>query len=145
MIRKIVDYVQYNPFVSLFVTFVGILLYQCIDLFWGFEILDSGFHLTAFDNIFDAPDSISYNFMYYLTNVIGGGMLKLFPNLGILGFRMVGAVMVDIALILIFCVLRKDIPVIHLLIGAVLVVVCYNKVPYSLNNGICTCFFYVCQ
>lgn len=144
MIRKIVDYVQYNPFVSLFVTFVGILLYQCIDLFWGFEILDSGFHLTAFDNIFDAPDSISYNFMYYLTNVIGGGMLKLFPNLGILGFRMVGAVMVDIALILIFCVLRKDIPVIHLLIGAVLVVVCYNKVPYSLNNGICTCFFYVC-
>lgn len=144
MISKIVVFTQKHGIICYFVILIGILLYQSLDLFWGFEILDSGFHLTAFDNIFDAPDSVSYNFMYYLTNVIGGGLLKLFPNLGILGFRVVGVAMVDIALILIFCVLRKDIPVIHLLIGAVLVVVCYNKVPYSLNNGICTCFFYVC-
>lgn len=144
MITMVVDFLQKNPFVSFSLTLIGILLYQCLNLFWGFEIADSGFHLTAFDNIFDAPGSVSYNFMYYLTNVIGGVIMKLLPNIGILGFRVVGAALVDIALLLIFCSLRKDIPVVHLLIGVVLVVVCYIKVPYSLNNGICTCFFYVC-
>lgn len=144
MATKVVEFLQKNPFVSFSLTLIGIILYQCLNLFWGFELADSGFHLTAFDNIFDAPDSVSYNFMYYLTNVIGGGIMKLLPNIGILGFRVVGAALVDIALLLIFCSLRKDIPVVHLLIGVVLVVVCYIKVPYSLNNGICTCFFYVC-
>ena len=144
MTTKVVEFLQKNPFVSFSLTLIGIILYQCLNLFWGFELADSGFHLTAFDNIFDAPDSVSYNFMYYLTNVIGGGIMKLLPNIGILGFRVVGAALVDIALLLIFCSLRKDIPVVHLLIGVVLVVVCYIKVPYSLNNGICTCFLYVC-
>ncbi len=144
MVSRISNFTQNYPFFSLGLTFLFVLLFQSLNIFWGFEILDSGFHLTAFDNVFDAPDSVSYNFMYYLTNVIGGGMMKLLPNIGIWGFRVVGAVMVDIALVFIFCVLRKDLPVIHLLIGAVLVVVCYIKVPYSLNNGICTCFFYVC-
>ena len=123
MTTKVVEFLQKNPFVSFSLTLIGIILYQCLNLFWGFELADSGFHLTAFDNIFDAPDSVSYNFMYYLTNVIGGGIMKLLPNIGILGFRVVGAALVDIALLLIFCSLRKDIPVVHLLIGVVLVVV----------------------
>lgn len=144
MTTKVVKFLQKNPFVSFSLTLIGIILYQCLNLFWGFELADSGFHLTAFDNIFDAPDSVSYNFMYYLTNVIGGGIMKLLPNIGILGFRVVGAALVDIALLLIFCSLRKDIPIVHLLIGGILVVMSYIQIPYSFNNGICTCFLYVC-
>lgn len=144
MIRKIVDFVQYYPFVGLFVTLTCIFLYQCLNIFWGFEILDSGFHLTAYDNVFDAPDSVSYNFMYYLTNVIGGVIMKLFPGIGVVGFRIVGALFVDFSILLIFLSLRNEIPVIHLLIGGLLVVISYIQIPYSFNNGICSCFFYVC-
>ena len=143
MISPIVDYTQRNPFTSFALVMLGVLVYQSLHLFWGFELLDSGFHLTAYDNIFDAPRSISYNFMYYLTNVIGGFIMYLFPYIGVLGFRVVGALFVDLSLFLIFYVLHKEVPVIHLLIGSFLVVVSYLW-PYSFNNGILSCFFYVC-
>ena len=144
MITKIVAFTQKSYFICFFITLTGIFLYQCLNIFWGFEILDSGFHLTAFDNIFDAPDSVSYNFMYYLTNVIGGVIMKLFPGIGVVGFRIVGALFVDCSILLIFLSLRKEIPVIHLLFGGLLVVISYIQIPYSFNNGICSCFFYVC-
>ena len=143
MITKITFFTQKYKFLSFFITLIGILFYQSLNLFWGFELADSGFHLTAFDNIFDAPNSVSYNFMYYLTNVIGGGFLRLFPEIGLLGFRVVGALFIDMSLLLIFICLRKEISVIHLLVGFVLVVVSYFM-PYSFNNGILSCFFYVC-
>lgn len=143
MITKIVNFTQERPFISCFITMIGILLYQSLNLFWGFELLDSGFHLTAFENIFDAPDSVSYNFMYYLTNVVGGVIMNLFPMIGVLGFRVVGALFIDLSILLIFICLRKEIPVIHLLLGSILVVVCYFW-PYSFNNGILSCFLYVC-
>lgn len=144
MINRIVIFVQNYPFLSLGLTFLFILLFQSLNVFWGFEFQDSGFHLTAFDNIFDAPDSISYNFMYYLTNVIGGMIMKMFPTIGVVGFRIVGALFVDCAILLIFLCLRKEIPVIHLLFGGILVVLSYIQIPYSFNNGICSCFLYVC-
>lgn len=144
MIDKIVNFARDYPFYSLGLTFLFIFSFQSLNIFYGFELLDSGFHLTAYENIFDAPDSVSYNFMYYLTNVIGGIIMKIFPCIGVVGFRIVGALFVDCAILLIFLCLRKDIPVIHLLFGGVLVVLSYIQIPYSFNNGICSCFLYVC-
>lgn len=140
----LIIFVKKNPYKGLLLSFVGILLYQSLNIFWGFEILDSGFHLTAYDNFFDAADSVSYNFMYYLTNLIGGTIMQVFPNIGIVGYRIVGALFIDCSLLLLFFSLKKEVPVIHLLMGVILVVVCYIGVPYSFCNGICTCFFYTC-
>lgn len=144
MVSKIINYTQNYPFTSLAIVMVVLFCYQSLNIFWGFEILDSGYHLTAYDNIFDAPDSVSANFCYYLTNVLGGVFMNFFPGIGIVGFRIIGALFVDSAILLIFLCLRKEIPVIHLLIGGVLVVMSYIQIPYSFNNGICSCFFYVC-
>ena len=144
MFDKCIYLIQSNPFKSISLTLILILCYQSLNIFWGFELLDSGFHLTAFDNVFDAPDSVSYNFMYYLTNLIGGAFMNMFPNLGVVGFRIVGALFIDCSIFLIFMCLRNDIPIIHLLIGGILVVMSYIQIPYLFNNGICTCFFYVC-
>ena len=143
MASRIKIFAQKHPFLSLGLTFLFVLLFQSLNIFWGFELLDSGFHLTAFDNIFDAPDSVSYNFMYYLTNVIGGIIMNLFPGIGVFGFRVVGALFIDLSIFLIFFCLRKEIPVIHILLGSILVVVSYFW-PYSFNNGILSCFLYVC-
>lgn len=144
MISRIVNYTQKCPFVSLVITLVFLFCYQSLNIFWGFELADSGYHLTAYDNIFDAPDSVSANFCYYLTNVLGGVFMNSFPEIGIVGFRILGALFVDCAILLIFLCLRKEIPVIHLLIGGVLVVMSYIQIPYSFNNGICSCFLYIC-
>ena len=144
MITSIVNYSQKHPYISLVITLIGIFFYQSLNLFWGFELADSGFHLTAFENVFDAPDSVSYNFSYYLTNVIGGAFMKFFPGLGVLGFRVVGVLFINISLTLIFLCLKNELPVIHILIGAALVVLCNVPSQHSFNNGICSCFFYVC-
>ena len=144
MVNKIIRYTQEYPFVCLGLSFIWIFLFQSLNIFWGFELLDSGFHLAAYDNIFDAPDSVSGNFSYYLTNVIGGMIMKYLPSIGVVGYRIVGAFFVDISLFLIFIFLRKEIPVIHILIGSVLVVLSNIQIPYSFNNGICSCFFYIC-
>lgn len=144
MFSKIINYSQDHPFVSLGLCFIWIFLFQSLNIFWGFELVDSGYHLTAFDNIFDAPDSVSGNFPLYLTNLVGGIIMKLFPNIGIVGFRFLGAFFVDCSILLVFICLRKEIPVIHLLIGSILIVMNYIQIPYSFNNGICSCFFYVC-
>lgn len=138
-----INFVQRNPIASLIITLVFLFLYQCLNLFWGFDVIDSGYHLTAFQNVFDAPESISANFSLYLTNLVGGGLLLVFPDMGVFHFRVVGAICVLIAIISIFFTLWKDIPIVHILMGAALVVICYVKMPYSFNNGILSCLLYV--
>ena len=137
------DFVQRNPIASFVITLTFLFLYQCLNLFWGFEVIDSGYHLTAFQNIYIAPESISANFSFYLTNLWGGGLLFIFPDMGVFHFRIVGAICVLFAITSIFFALWKEIPVIHILIGSTLVVISYVVLPYSLNNGILSCLLYV--
>ena len=138
-----INFVQRNPIASLIITVVFLLLYQSLNLFWGFDVIDSGYHLTAFQNVFEAPECISANFCYYLTNLVGGGLLLIFPDMGVTHFRIIGAICVLIAIFSIFFTLWKDIPVVHILMGSALVVICYVKAPYSFNNGILSCLLYV--
>lgn len=131
-----------------FIAIVGLFVFllfgvQLVNIVFGIELEDSGFHLVAYENIFDSPNSITYNFMYYLTNIVGGIAMKLFPSMGILGFRIMGAMCVLLAIVVIVVSLRNDIPIIHLLLGSALVVVCYVKAPYSYNNAIQSCCLYV--
>ncbi|MBD5302784.1 MAG: hypothetical protein HDS16_07315 [Bacteroides sp.] len=53
-----------------------LLLLACImllpALFFGMELCDSGFYATFYDQIFARPDSVAYNFMYYMSGVAGG-------------------------------------------------------------------------
>lgn len=58
---------------------VGTIL-QLPPLAGGFELCDSGFYLTFYDNIFSAPDTVEYNFMYYLSGIAGGLVLEMFPD-----------------------------------------------------------------
>ena len=139
----IVKLVQERPVISIIILLLILFLYQCINLFWGFEILDSGYHLTAFQNIFEAPNTVAENFGYYLTNLLGGFILSFYPDMGVFHFRLIGAMCVLIAVVLIFFSLWRDVPIIHLIIGLSLVVLCYVKAPYSFNNGILSCFLYV--
>lgn len=46
-------------------------------LFFGFELCDSGFYATFYDQIFHRPESVSYNFMYYLSGIAGGAVSEI--------------------------------------------------------------------
>ena len=72
----------------------------------------------------------------------GGAFLLANPEMCIIDFRFLGALFVLFSIVFIFATLKNEIPIIHLLIGAILVVVCYVRLPYSFNNGILSCCLY---
>lgn len=62
---------------------------QIPPLFMGVELCDSGFYLTFYNNIYSHPECVEYNFMYYLSGLTGGALLKIMHTA--LGMRIVGA------------------------------------------------------
>ncbi|MGN0236965.1 MAG: hypothetical protein ACI4AK_02600 [Lepagella sp.] len=64
-------------------------LLQLPVLFCGWEVCDSGFYLTFYDNIFSHPEGVSYNFMYYLSGVVGG-VVTLLTGGGLFAMRLLG-------------------------------------------------------
>lgn len=142
MKRSISVFVNQHPWISFGLTLIILFGFQWFNILFGLDLYDTGFHLVAYENIFNAPHSVSYNFMYYLTNIVGGCLMKWFPGLGIIGFRIVGALLVMFTISIIFASLKREIPVIHLVLGSVLVVVGYVRLPYAFNNGILSCCLY---
>lgn len=70
--------------------------------------------------------------------------MSMFPSMGIVGFRLLGASFILIALIAVFLALKDTIRIVYLLLGMLIVIICYISLPYSFCNAICSCFFYVC-
>ncbi|WP_225034948.1 glycosyltransferase family 39 protein [Winogradskyella sp. SM1960] len=53
----------------------------------GFDVVDEGWYMTFYQQFFNHPETVEYNFVFYLTGVIGGVWYELFPQGGILSFR----------------------------------------------------------
>lgn len=138
----IIQRINQHPWTSLGVALIMLFGFQILNIIYGFDLYDTGFHLVAYQNIFDTPDCVSYNFVYYLTDIVGGGLLKLFPQMGVVGFRVVGALFILATIIFIFVTLKNEIPIIHLLLGSILVVVGYVRLPYAFKDGILSCCLY---
>lgn len=74
----------HNRFEVLLLIILAVILLP--GVFCGFELCDSGFYLTAYQNIFTDPECVGYNFMYYLSLIVGGA----FENGSIIGMRLLG-------------------------------------------------------
>lgn len=135
-------FIQRHPWMSLGVMFVFLFGFQLLNILFGIDVYDTGFHLVAYENVFDAPESVSYNFMYYLTNIIGGIVMRVIPNMKILDSCIVGSFCVLATAAFIYALLKNELPTVHLLLGFVLVIISYVRLPYSLNNGIISCCLY---
>ena len=120
------------------------LLYQMLGVFWGVDVADAGFYLTFYDNIFTHPASVEYNFMYYLTGVIGGAAQWLFPAMGIVGMRLLGVACCLVASILVFLMLRHHVPESVIVLGLVMVIASFTAPQYTFCYDLCTILFYVC-
>ncbi len=64
-----------------------IIALQMLLIFQGFDVCDEGFSLTFYQQIFNNPNSVEYNFSYWLSGIVGGFWYKLFEGGGILWFR----------------------------------------------------------
>lgn len=57
---------------------------------FGLNMQDDGFYFTFYQNIFSHPESVAFNFSYYITGPIGGAWLKMLPGGGLLWLRVLG-------------------------------------------------------
>ena len=57
------------------------IVYQLLYVWQGLDFTDTGFHLTAYQQIFSNPETVHYSFMFWLSNIFGGAIMKVFPGL----------------------------------------------------------------
>lgn len=120
-----------------------LVLYQMLGVFFGMDVADAGFYLTFYDNIFSHPASVQYNFMYYLSGVIGGTLQSVCPGMGMLGMRLAGVTFNSLAGIVLYLALRNHVDERAIALGCALVVVSFIAPPYTLSYDLCTILFYV--
>ncbi len=75
---------------AFYLTVSGIVLVQIILSFQGFDVCDDGFALTFYQQIYNSPSSVEYNFVYWLSGVIGGIWYNMYEDGGILWVRLLG-------------------------------------------------------
>jgi hypothetical protein len=91
-------------------------------IFQGLDFADEGFHMTFYQQFFTHPESMVMNFMYWLTGLVGGAFFYLFPSFGILGFRVLGIIVIMLTSITAYYLLKNHIKLLNLRIGILLVI-----------------------
>lgn len=90
---------------------------QIILAFQGFDVCDEGFSLSFYQQFFANPESVEYNFVYWLSGVIGGLWYLLFEEGGILWFRLLAIIFNTSIFILSYNLLKNAIRKEYVLIG----------------------------
>lgn len=99
------------------VSFLGLLSFQ------GFDVCDEGWYLSFYQQIFNAPETIEYNFVFWLTGMVGGIWYELFPNGGILSFRILAIIVITSTLIITYKILKEYLTKSQIVIGLLMVMI----------------------
>ena len=84
---------------------VSLIYTACIGI-QGFDIADEGWSMTGFQQIFKAPESVEYLFLYYLVNVVGGIWEWLFGWGGIYAYRILTGIFMTASSLVVWRMLR---------------------------------------
>lgn len=109
--------------------FLFLFTYQVLFIFQGVDLSDEGFYLTFYQQIYNDPATQEYNFMFWLSGIIGGAIVYIFPDLGLWGVRFAGVLVTTSTIIVTYQLLRRYINTLYLKIGLALVV-------FFLNNNL---------
>ncbi|MDP4251016.1 MAG: glycosyltransferase family 39 protein [Bacteroidota bacterium] len=123
--------------------FLLVFAFQVMLIFQGFDLSDEGFLSIFYRRIFSDPVSVSYNFMFWLTGIIGGLWVKLVSPLGLWGIRLGGAIVNTITVAITYNLLRKYLNPEYLKLGLLLVVLSLNNDIKVLNYNTLSSLFYV--
>ena len=105
--------------------------------FCGFELCDSGFYMTFYDNIFTNPEAVGYNFMYYLSGIAGGAVSSLTGG-SILAMRVFGALCNLLCICCVWRMLRGERGFMPILLTVILVTAGAWGTPLTFYNDIMT-------
>jgi len=121
---------------------LAILILPWFFIWQGLDFTDTGYLLTNYRQIFNDPSSVEYSYRIWLTNILGGTWMYLFgEQLGYLGFRIAGILIVYLIVLLSYLVLIPLFPRKTVLPALFLSVLFINRSEYLINYNILTSLF----
>jgi len=78
-------------------------------MFQGLDFTDTGWVLSNYQNFFSAPESVSYWFHLWFSNLVGGSWNAVFGAGGLLSFRFAGVLIFWLTAFLVFLVFRHSV------------------------------------
>ena len=99
------------------VTFLTLLSFQ------GFDVCDEGWYLSFYQQIYNAPETVEYNFAFWLTGIVGGIWYEIFPNGGILSFRLLAIIVITSTVIIAYQILKDYLTKPQIVIGLFMVMI----------------------
>lgn len=123
--------------------FLLLFLYQLFFTFQGLDLSDEGFFGTFYQQIFAHPDSVQYNFMFWLSGIVGGIFNYIFGDLGIWGLRLFSALITTATIILVYNFLKKYLNTGLLQLSLFIVLVTMNNQTRVFHYNFLSVFFYV--
>jgi len=118
-------------------------LYQLLFIFQGLDFADEGFSATFYQQIFSNPQSVSFNFMYWFSGILGGSFLYLFPSLGLLGLRIFGIIIVTSTIATVYFSLKKYLTLAHLRLGIFMLLFFISNDPKEMYYNNLSAFLFV--
>ncbi len=141
-------YLRKNKELILYVCPLVVLL---LVSFQGIDVCDEGWYLTFYQQFFNAPETVEYNFVFWLTGLIGGLWYEVFYEFGILGFRVLTVLVFVLISIFVLKILTPYVKKVTIIWGLLLVVFLndygYTLFYYNHLSGliiVISCFYLIC-
>lgn len=126
--------------------FIWVLIFILPILFiWqGGDLTDTGFHVTLYHFFFERLNTGTTDSLIFLTELIGGSWFQLFPNLGVLGIKVLAIIFFYINILLSWKILNSvfkknnNLLPFFILSGVIFTIRCF---PTIFNYDLLTSFF----
>lgn len=129
--QNIQAFIDTRPRRWLACSIAGIAIYLLLGVFWGFDVCDNGQYMTFYANIFTAPETVGYHFMYYLSGIVGGTFLAICPAMGLLGMRLLGLACLVLCMFTVWRILKPHISATAIVVGNTLSMVAFVALPVT--------------
>ena len=129
--------------INLKVFFLLLFAYQVLFTFQGLDLSDEGFVGTFYQQIFSNPESVQYNFMFWLSGIVGGVFNYFFGESGIWGLRVFSAILTTASIILVYRLLKPYLNATHLKIGLVVVTLFLSNNTKVFHYNYLSVLFYI--
>lgn len=109
------------------VFFFLLFAFQVVFASQGIDLSDSGFYATFYQQIYNAPETAQYNFMFWFSGIVGGAVAWLLPGLGLWGIRLAGILVTTSTLIVTYNLLKRYLHPGYLKLGLLMVLLFINN------------------
>ena len=120
---------------------LGTVFVYCFALaFQGLDLVDEGWCLSAYQQLFEHPQSAEYQMLYYNAILVGALWNSLFGSWGILGFRLLSVLCIVLTTLTSYYLLKQHISRWGFLVGVVLLLSSHNYTIVFHHNGLTALF-----